>query len=197
MPARAQLLQITASGEITGATGSYSTIPLGTAFTFTETFNVANATTIASTGTSATYQDATGTSSFSFGGFNFSGTVPQVEIYSNNQTLYGFEFSQPLPNNESYGVQLLSVDSFIAPSTSLASLQTYPLSDFLSGPGLGNEAVFNGEEGPGNTINGVGGEVTSFSVESVPEPSSAALVFLGVSLLLGSRIRQRRACVMT
>ena len=147
-PASAQIFLITASGTITSAGGSYSTVPLGTAFTFTETFSSATANTISSTSTSATYADPAGSSSFSFDGFNYSGSDTQVTITSDlpNTTppdgiyIYGFEFGQLLPDGGSYGVQLLSTDSSVAPSTSLDAVQTFPVSDFFSG--LGNIAVY-------------------------------------------------------
>ena len=189
-PAQAQLLQITAGGEITNASGIYSAVPTGTPFTFTENFNIANATLISSTGSAATYTDPTGTASFSFDGFDLSGTAPQILINSNVQadgtSIYGFEFSQSLTSGGGFAVQLLSIDSSVAPSISLNSVDTSPMSDFF--PSL-NLAELN--QGGNNYATGTN---TSFSVqvESVPEPSSVALFALAVPLLWWLRSRRQR-----
>jgi hypothetical protein len=197
VPARAQIFQITASGTITVAEGSFSDVPPGTPFSFTETFDSATAALISSTATSATYADPAGSSSFSFDGFNYSGSGPQITITSNVPNtnppdgiyIYGYEFSQPLSGGEGYAVQLLSIDQSVAPSTSLDNLHTFPVSDFFSG--IGNLVNVNEDSG-----NASGVVTTSFSVvESVPEPSSFALFAFAVPLLWWRRSRQQRECV--
>jgi PEP-CTERM motif len=191
VPSQAQIYQITATGETTGGFGAYSTIPDGTPFTFTETFNAANATLVASTGSSATYADPTGTSSFSFDGLNFTGTAPQILINSNeivdNTPLYGFQFSQFLGSGNSYAVQLLSIDPSVAQSTSLNSVHTSPISDFNNSL---NIAAVNGDDGSATEYF----TNTSFSVqvESAPEPSSVTLSGLSLAVFWWLRRRQMR-----
>ena len=177
MPARAQLLEISAIGETTyPGNGIYSTILAGTSFIFTATFNLANASLLSSTSTSATYSDPTGTSSFGCDGFNFNGTAPQIQVTSNQGGIYGFEFSQFLTSG-GYAVQLLSADSSVAPSTSLGSVHTSPMSDFANSL---NISAFN--DGKGDSIQAT---TTSFSVQivSVPEPSTVTLFTISIPLL--------------
>jgi len=183
-PARAQIFQITASGDITQTSGIYSSVPTGSPFTFAETFNTANATLVSSTGTSAIYEDSTGAWSSSFDGFNFSGTATEIQIDSNDSGSYGFIIGGMQTNGTIFGLQLLGNDSVVAPTTALNSLQTFPISDFGAIP-----ASF------GKVLNSDGdfaaGPPSSFSVqsESVPEPSTVALFVFGIPLLWWLRRR--------
>jgi hypothetical protein len=196
LPAQAQLLQINVGGVINYGSGIYSGVSKGTPFTFTENFNVANATLLSSTGSTATYTDPTGTSSFSFDGFNFSGNTPQIEVYSNYISgypstyppIYGFDFSQTLASGGGFAVEVLSGDPFVAPSTSLNSVQMFPMSDFPLIPAAVNQG--------GN--NYASGTISSFSVqvEPTPEPSSVALFALAIPLLWWFQSRRHRKRVV-
>jgi hypothetical protein len=88
-----------------------------------------------------------------------------------------------------FAAQLLSVDTSVAPTTSLNYLQTYPISEFanslnLAGVNLGGD-------------NFIYGTNTSFSVQvrSVSEPTSVLLLSLGLMALGWLRYKKRHASV--
>ncbi len=195
-PAHAQVFLITVQGTWTSSSGAYSTIPSGTAFTFTQTFNVSNAQLVSSDATDALYIDPTGTSSITFGSTTLTGTGPEISVSSNEPDqgsgpLFGYEFIQTLPSGVNFGAELESFDPSVAPTTSLASVKTFPISDFISplDASVINDTGADFITGPNSFF--------SVQIESAPEPSAVILFPLGLILLGYLRHKMRRAGIST
>ncbi len=169
-------------------TNIFSTVPSGTPFTFTATFNAS--TTAVTAGTTYTgpgvtnYIDPSGTASIQFGTFSFSGSAPEFQVFSDYKGfLYGYEFTETAGSGIGFASQVSGSNPIIAPDTSLNSIQNSPFEDY--------NAFKNFEL---NTPNGdIGGVVTSFSVSIVaaPEPSSIALSLITL-VVFGLLLHRRR-----
>lgn len=99
---------------------------------------------------------------------------------------YGYEFTQPSTTSANYNALLLGTDPAVAPTTSLSSLGTFPISDF-------NTAFNSSDVNLGNAI--LSGSNTSFSVQpqAAPEPSSVSIGVVALLAFICLRLGLRRS----
>ena len=165
-PGRGEEYIVTDTGTTTPInSGMFSTVPSGTPFTFTVTYNTS--TTTVTTGTTYTgpgvesYVDPSGTATLTFGSYSFSDSAPEFQVFSDYAGgIYGYQFSDSAGEGDSFATKLWSVDSSVASDTTLSSIQSSPISDFS----LEKDFAINTPDG------GIGGIVTSFSVSEVAAP---------------------------
>ncbi len=184
--AQAQQYQVSFTGKVTSLTGTIDpSVSIGSDFQYIVLYDISTAPWRSNGTVSADYEVLSmnitvGTYSLSLGNQN-------IQMSSNYPV--GF----PIPDYHTWGYSInqyegdsattyasvrvtTRLNSFVAPNTSLASLQEFPVSDFEE-----RSDFYVGFNGGANQING---QVLSYTVEAVPEPSIWALLGLGVVVVL-------------
>jgi hypothetical protein len=177
-PLKAQVIEVTATGIVTRSSGFDSSVEAGTPFTYYYVLDEADAPSPASGPGSAEYIDssspAIGTETF--GDYTFSQSdYSGAYVYTDFANGYGYYlYSGPTSLTSYYetaGIILISTTTpSVAPDTSLSSIKQFPISDF------NNQTPFNFSILDAQGFSQVSGEVTSYTLQIVPEPSECALL---------------------
>jgi hypothetical protein len=182
--AQAQAIKVTAIGPVLSSNGFDSSVQSGLT-PFTLTF-VINAKTVATsdTGTVASYTDPGETLNLSFGDYNLTLAGSSLAtIDSNLSGNYGYRLGFTTTTvadalqNFSPQINLLSRTAAVAPTTALSSIAPFPISNFSGGTNF----IFTAMPVAGGNTEVAFGNVTSYSVQEVPEPLNLTLVLIAIA----------------
>ena len=187
----AQLVTITAEGIIASFEGVDPSVD-GTNYTETFTFNL-NAPVFASGSGFTQYYDSQGTGTISFGAYTLTASDVYVTVDLNrNGTTTGFNFASDATGSgftagSGYALSLYSSNASLISSTALSSVTPIDLGNFNT---LAS-GFASGTTGGGSAS--IDGTVTSFDVMiETPEPSTYAMLIVGLGMLAFWRLRIRR-----
>ena len=182
LPLKAQVIDLTAYGTVT--TTYNSSVEVGSPFTYDYVIDE-DASSTARGSTYATYldssSDASGTETF--GGYTFTQTdYSGAAVYNDYSEGYGYNLTNDSPNTNGYyqNASLLLISythPSVATDTSLSSIGQFPISDFNGYTSF--DFVSVDEEGDSEVF----GNITSYTVQIIPEPSESYLFGGGLFLL--------------
>lgn len=178
--AKAQEFQATFSGTVSSTTGSIDpSVQPGTAFQFVVLYDLSTVPYQTNGNVVADYNVISVTTTVGTYTISNAGFTKHIQMTSNlpqgfptSFHLWGYTLEQYSGDVSVYSsIQLMTeTNAFVAPDTSLASLQVFDVSDFEH-----SNAFFVGFNSGNNHIDG---QVTSYTVQAVPEPSTWMLLGL-------------------